>query len=176
MKAAIRRAAQSDPFHDMLGYHLRRLSVLAMADLTQSLAPLELKPADASILFVIASNAGITQSAAGKALGILRANMAPLIASLAKRGLIEREPMDGRSHAMRLSALGQATCRQAKDITRDHEHRLFGNLSRAAHARMIAQLHALWERKAEDQASLVRQARATRNLDPRQGNAGPATP
>jgi len=52
----------SDPFDDLLGYHLRRASVVAMADLAEALAPLKLKPAHASILFVVASNAGVTQS------------------------------------------------------------------------------------------------------------------
>jgi DNA-binding MarR family transcriptional regulator len=144
MIKAAERLARSEPFDDLLGYHLRRVSALAMADLAEALAPLKLKPAHASILFVIASNAGITQSDVGKTLGILRANMAPLIASLVKRGMIKREAMDGRSHAMRLSALGQTICRQARDITQDHEVRLFGGLSRAARARMIDQLHALW--------------------------------
>jgi DNA-binding MarR family transcriptional regulator len=150
-KATEREAMHSDPLEDMLGYHLRRLSVLAMSDLTQSLALLRLTPAHASILFVIAAHAGITQSDVGKMLGILRANMAPLVALLIKRGLIKREAADGRSHAMRLTALGQTVCRQARDIAKDHEHRVFGDLSRAARARMIAQIRPLWQRKGKEE-------------------------
>src|ERR1700685_109043 len=112
---------ESDVFGQLLGYHLRRLSVMVMADLTKSLSPLGLKPADASILFVIAAKPGITQSDIGKVLGILRANMAPLIAGLVTQGLIEREPVDGRSQALRLSAAGQSLCRQAQSATRSHE-------------------------------------------------------
>src|SRR5882672_1084692 len=155
-KATERRAGQSDPFDDMLGYHLRRLSVLAMADLTQSLEPLKLTPAHASILFVIAANPGITQSDVGKMLGILRANMAPLIALLVERGFIKREAVDGRSHAMRLSALGQTVCRQARDIAKDHEERIFGDLSRAARARMITELNELWRKNGKDQTPPTR--------------------
>lgn len=144
-KKTPRPARESDPFDNLLGYHLRRLSVLVMTDLTESLAPLGLKPADASVLFVIASNSGITQSEVGRTLGILRANMAPLMAALVKQGLIEREPVDGRSQALRLSAAGHAVCRQARIATKEHEERLFGTLSRTDHARMVAQMRELWQ-------------------------------
>jgi DNA-binding MarR family transcriptional regulator len=141
-------ARETDPFDSMLGYHLRRLSVAAMTDLAGSLARLGLKPVDASILFVISSHSGITQSEVGRSLGILRANMAPLIAGLTKKGLIEREPVDGRSQALRLSTRGRALCRQAREATRQHEDRMFGTLTPAARARMISQLRALWQAKS----------------------------
>jgi len=135
---------RSDPFDDLLGYHLRRMSVMVMADLTEVLSQLGLKPADASILWMIGAYPGITQSDAGKALGILRANMAPLIARLLDRGLIEREPVDGRSHALRLSSTGLDLCRRARSAATGHEDRLFKSLSRTARAQMISQLRALW--------------------------------
>ena len=47
-------------------------------------------PVEASILFVIGSQPGITQSDIGKVLGILRANMTPLVAALITQGLVER--------------------------------------------------------------------------------------
>lgn len=136
--------AETAYFDELLGYHLRRLSVLVMSDFADSLAPLKLKPTDASVLMMIESNPGITQSEVGKALGILRANMAPLIGTLVRRGLIERERVDGRSQAMRLSGSGQSLCRQVKSITREHEKRLFGKLSDAAKTRLIAQIRGLW--------------------------------
>ena len=144
-KASAPVARQSDTFDDLLGYHLRRLSVLVMADLTESLAPLGLKPADASVLFVIASTPDITQSGVGRLLGIRRANMAPLIAALISQGLIDREAADGRSHALRLSAAGQLLARRAKQATRAHEDRLFGSLSKTARHRLIEQLRGLWQ-------------------------------
>jgi DNA-binding MarR family transcriptional regulator len=136
-----------DPFDGLLGYHLRRLSVMVMADLADALSPLGLRPADASILWMIGAFPGITQIDVGKALGILRSNMAPLIANLLSRGLIERQPVDGRSHALRLSSAGQDLCRRARNAATGHEDRLFKTLSRAARARMISQLRALWTDK-----------------------------
>jgi DNA-binding MarR family transcriptional regulator len=136
---------EANVFDSLLGYHLRRMSVVVMTDLTQALSPLDLKPADASVLFVIAANPGITQSEVGKALGILRANMAPLIGALLKRDLIEREPVDGRSQALKLSSAGRSLCARAKLVTQEHENRLFGTLSANARNRLIAQLRELWD-------------------------------
>jgi DNA-binding MarR family transcriptional regulator len=143
-KSAKMPAGGPDPFEHLLGYHLRRLSVLVMADLTEALSSLGLKAADASVLFMIEANPGITQSDVGKALGILRANMAPLIAGLLGRGFVEREPVDGRSHALRLSAAGLGMCLRAKSAIARHEDRVFSTLSPGSRARMISQLRGLW--------------------------------
>jgi DNA-binding MarR family transcriptional regulator len=141
--------ASVDAFDDLLGYHLRRLSVKVMADFSGALKPLGLNPADASILFVINTNPGITQSDVGKTLGILRANMAPLIAALVQRGFVERETIDGRSQALTLTSSGAATCRQARTAARTHEDRMFGALAETTRLRLIKQIRALWQRDDE---------------------------
>ncbi len=137
-----------DPFDGLLGYHLRRLSVLVMADLTEALAPLGLKPAEASVLYVVGATAGLTQSDIGKILGIQRANMAPLMAGLTQRGLVERDRVDGRSQALKLTEAGQAARAQAWVVNQAHEARLFGVLGKPARTRMAAQLRALWQENA----------------------------
>ena len=140
-----RTAIPSDPLDSLVGYNLRRLSVATMADLAESLKPLGLKPTTAALLFVVGANPGITQSDAGKVLGVLRANMAPLVAGLAKRGLLERERRDGRSHGLQLSAAGRTLQRSAWKLTQAHEDRLFGRLSVAARSRMTMQLREIWQ-------------------------------
>jgi DNA-binding MarR family transcriptional regulator len=135
----------ADPFEGLLGYHLRRLSVLVMADFTEALAPLGLKPAEASVLYAVGAATGLTQSDIGKTLGIQRANMAPLIAGLMRRGLVERDRVDGRSQALRLTAAGQAARAAAWAANQLHEDRMFGTLNTQARARMAAQLRALWQ-------------------------------
>jgi DNA-binding MarR family transcriptional regulator len=142
-----------DPFEKMLGYHLRRASVAVMSDITRALAGLKLKPADASVLFLVGSNSGLTQSEVGRALGILRANMAPLTAALVRQGLIVRRRVDGRSQALQLSAAGEAVCRQAWSMTLAHEERMFSAMSKAARRRCIEELRGVWQGRGgpEDQ-------------------------
>jgi DNA-binding MarR family transcriptional regulator len=138
-----------NPCDGLLGYHLRRLSVLVMADFTEALAPLGLKPAEASLLYVVGAQAGLTQSDIGKVLGIQRANMAPLIAGLMQRGLVERDRVDGRSQALRLSPAGEAARAAAWEVNRVHEARMFGTLSEAARGKMAAQLRGLGQGQSE---------------------------
>jgi DNA-binding MarR family transcriptional regulator len=135
----------ADPFEGLLGYHIRRLSVLVMADIAETLAPLGLKPSEASVLYAIAAAAGLTQSDIGKALGIQRANMAPLIAGLLRRGLVERDRVDGRSQALRLTAAGEAARAAAWTATQAHEERIFGALGRTARTRLARELAGLWQ-------------------------------
>jgi DNA-binding MarR family transcriptional regulator len=139
----------SSPVDGLLGYHLRRLSVLVMADFTEALAPLGLKPAEASVLYTVGAQAGLTQSDIGKILGIQRANMAPLIAGLMQRGLMERDRVDGRSQALRLSKQGEVARAAAWAANLAHEERMFGDLEKAERKRMMAQLSELWRRHSE---------------------------
>lgn len=133
-----------DPFEGLLGYHLRRLSVLVMADLTDALAPLGLKPAEACVLYTIGATAGLTQSDIGKMLGIARANMAPLMAGLSVRGLVERDRVDGRSQALKLTHAGEESRASALAANQAHEARIFGVLGKPARARMALQIRSLW--------------------------------
>jgi len=137
--------AETDPFAGLLGYHLRRLSVLVMADFAEALAPLGLKPAEACVLYAVAAGAGLTQSDIGKMLGIARANMAPLIAGLMKRGLVERDRVDGRSQALRLSEAGEAARAAAWAANLAHEERMFGRLGGRERAVLAAELRGLWQ-------------------------------
>jgi DNA-binding MarR family transcriptional regulator len=142
-------AGIADPFEELIGYHVRRLSVKVMTDFANELKPLDLNPADASILFVIGSNPGVTQSLVGKILGILRPNMAPLVGSLVRRGYVRRESINGRSQALLLTAEGLAACRQATAAAKAHERQIFGSLSPPARQKLITQLRALWQRERE---------------------------
>lgn len=156
-------AAAHDPLESLLGYNLRRLSVATMADFAESLGPLGLKPAAASVLFVVGANPGITQSDAGRLLGVRRANMAPLVAALTKRNLLERERRDGRSQGLQLSAAGCALRRRAWKVATAHEDRLFGTLSRAARSRMLEQLRVLWKSRVSDAADAAAPGEALPN-------------
>lgn len=49
-----------DPLESLLGYYIRRLSVLVMADLSDALAVHQLSPADASILLSIGARPSTT--------------------------------------------------------------------------------------------------------------------
>ncbi len=136
------RAAKSidNPLADHAGFHLRRASSVIMADLSERLAQLDLRPADASTLILIGANPGITQSKIGADLGIQRANMAPMAARLIERGLIVGAPVDGRSTGFRLTTEGEAVTAGARARMDQHDARFMGALPAGQRRELIAVL------------------------------------
>jgi DNA-binding MarR family transcriptional regulator len=108
---------------DRMGYLLRRASGMMMADLGASLATIGLRPVEGTILLLVKGRPNCTQSELGRALGIKRANMAPLMATLVKKGLIDRFPADGRSQALTLSDAGERLSVEVEAIIDAHEAR-----------------------------------------------------
>jgi len=119
---------ESSPLEGLLGYQLRRASSAVMADFAQGLARVELKPSEASVLLLIENQPHATQSEIGRVLGIKRANMAPLVASLDKPALLERG--DQRRH-------------EARTAVEANEARFFGRLSLPQREQLAALLAAL---------------------------------
>jgi DNA-binding MarR family transcriptional regulator len=132
-----------DPMSDYPGYLLRRASALAMARLAKQLKALHLNPTDATVLNVIDANPNSKQSEIGRVLDIARANMAPLISRLAERGLIERQPVDGRSHGLILSRSGRALIPRIKSAFAEHEAALVKNISTSQRRAFTAALRAM---------------------------------
>lgn len=110
-----------NPLEDFLGYQLRRASTVMMAHLAATLGDIGLRPTEASVLMLIDENSGCTQSDLGRALGIKRANMVPLMARLGQRDLVERAPVDGRSHALSLTPAGKLAVREVRRKISAHE-------------------------------------------------------
>lgn len=133
-----------DPLKDYPGYALRRASVAAMAELARKLAVLDLRPTEATVLVVIAANVKITQSELVKMLDMASANMAPLVSRLEARGLIEREPVDGRSQGLSLSTAGHGFVARVKKIIDAHEDGLLAKLPASQRGAFVAALRALW--------------------------------
>lgn len=132
-----------NPLAGHVGFHLRRASAAVMADLAGQLAEIALRPAEASALMLIAANPGVTQSKVGRALGIQRANMAPMVARLAERGLIAGAPVDGRSTGLSLTAEGSAIAAQARSRMEQHDARFMGDIPPGERDALIARLAAV---------------------------------
>jgi DNA-binding MarR family transcriptional regulator len=136
-----------NPLDDLLGYQLRRASAAMLADLAEALGDFHLRPTEVSVLLLIEANPDITQSEIGRVLGVKRANMAPITATLTERGLIERAQANGRSQALRLSADGAAMAMDARARIHDHEDRFFGKLPDSARAALLPVLRSIWNER-----------------------------
>jgi DNA-binding MarR family transcriptional regulator len=106
-----------------LGYFLRRLQVSVFKDFIRTLAPMDVRPAQYSVLLLVEANPGRSQAAIGQALDIERARLARLLHGLEGRGWIERRAAngDGRSHSLYLTRAGEKALVRIKALTARHE-------------------------------------------------------
>lgn len=93
---------------DALGYRLRRAQISVFQRFLATFDALQLRPAEYSVLQLIADNPGRKQTAIAEILGIKRANFVTLIDTLQYRGLVERRPSldDRRANALHLTKEG----------------------------------------------------------------------
>lgn len=114
----------------LLDFKLRRAQLLAFQDFSESLAKLKLRPAEFSVLAMIARYPGQKQTTIAEMLGIKRANFVFLMDSLETRGLAERrkERNDRRSHSLHLTQEGVRFVKQMTTLRQEHEDRLITRL------------------------------------------------
>jgi DNA-binding MarR family transcriptional regulator len=134
----------NDPLLRFPGYALRRAANATAADLSARLAAVELRQSDASLLMLVASNPGATSSALGRALGIERANMVPLLKRLEEAKLVEREAIDGKSQGLRLTAEGQRRLGEARAIIEAFEDELLARVPSEHRDHLLPALNAIW--------------------------------
>ncbi len=125
------------------GYALRRAATAMSAEIAERFATVGLRMSEASILMLIAANAGISAAQIGRALGIKRANMTPLIAGLEAQGWISREARDGRSMGLALTKTGIHKAAEASRISDEHEANLLSRVPAAHRDHLLPALQAL---------------------------------
>jgi DNA-binding MarR family transcriptional regulator len=112
-----------DVLNEHLGYFLRRLQVEVFKDFIRTLSVLDVRPAQYTVLVLIASNPGRSQAEIGEALNIERAGLAKMLNELETRGWILRlaAANDRRSHSLFLTPKGKKSLNRIKTIASDHE-------------------------------------------------------
>jgi DNA-binding MarR family transcriptional regulator len=133
-------------FDAHLGYQLRRASAAVLGRLASALAPFGLRITEATVLLLVDENPDATQSALGRRLGIHRANMAPLAAGLAERGLIERSRTEGRAQGLRTTPAGQGLAAQIRRCMEAQDAEVAPALPPQARAALIELLKQMWQR------------------------------
>jgi len=131
-------AVRMGPLGGLVGYRLRRASAAMGADYSEAMQALGVRQVHFGMLSVIAENPGIGQGVLGRALGIQRANMVPLVTVLVERGLVLREvsPADRRALELRLSPAGETLLEACMAQIRMHEDRMLGGFSAEERAQL----------------------------------------
>ena len=141
-------ALQMGELSDHLGYALKRAQLKIFEDFLRCVAPLQLTPAQFSVLLLLDKNPGRNQTEIANTLGILRPNFVAMLDGLESRELCVRmrSTNDRRSHVLMLTDKGRAVLARAKKlVATKHEARLnelLGSSNRAALLTMLAKIAA----------------------------------
>ena len=111
---------------------LAQLGAHATARLNCRLAVLELVPAHAGILKILAGTPGMSQCTLARALGTLPSRMVGYLDELESKGLLERRlhQSDRRNHALHLTKAGRAAYRATSRLAQEHQQALLAGLSK----------------------------------------------
>ncbi len=114
----------------IVGYKLRRAQLVVFHDFLQTFARMKIRPAEFSVLSMIARTPGLKQTEIAEALGIKRANFVALMDGLEARGLADRRKggADRRSHALHLTPEGERFFRKMLVVWHEHEDRMIDRL------------------------------------------------
>ncbi len=128
-----------DGLTDHLGYLVRRAQLWIFQDFIRTLAVVDIRPAQYSVLTVIKANPSLSQMSLAHALNIERARVVHLIDTLEARRLVRRQPSphDRRSHALYLTAEGRRTLVRVKELAARHERRLADKVGTANHKTLL---------------------------------------
>lgn len=131
--------------NNLAGYRLRQVSNAFMSDFAAAMTGTGMRPVQVSILSVVDENPGVRQGEIGRALGVARANMAPLMAELEGMKLLERIPdeADRRAVSVFLTKSGQAMLKNCKARIRAHEHRTLGRLTESERKTLLRLLNKI---------------------------------
>ena len=130
---------------DLVGYNLRRAQFAVFQDFMQTLAGLALTPGQFGVLEIVASNPGMKQTDLANALNVDRSTVVGVIDRLEERGLLERAAAanDRRSHALHLTAAGEALLGEAKLLVARHEAAITAGLSASEKAQLVRSLQRI---------------------------------
>ncbi|HZE54340.1 MAG TPA: MarR family transcriptional regulator [Bradyrhizobium sp.] len=147
-KEGIDNATQDTPIQlgelaGLLGYSLKRAQLKIFEDFLRCVAPLQLTPAQFSVLLLLDRNPGRNQTEIANTLGILRPNFVAMLDGLESRDLCARmrSTYDRRSHILVLTEKGRVVLARAKKlVAAKHEARLNELLGPANRATLLGML------------------------------------
>ena len=145
------RTHPDDTLDAQVGYNLRRASAFALNDFAVEMADVSLRPVTYGMLALIDEKPGIRAAELCRLLGMKSANMAPLLAELEERGLVERDDhaQDKRVQVLTLTRAATEAMPAWRRQVRRHEDRFLHRLTKKERATLLRLLRLIWTDEAE---------------------------
>ncbi len=143
--------APEDRLDAQIGYNLRRASALALNDFAVEMADAALRPVTYGMLALIDERPGISAAELCRLLGMKSANMAPLLAELEERGLVERDDhaQDKRVQVLTLTKAASEAMPAWQLKVRNHEDRFLQRLTKKERATLLRLLRLIWSEEID---------------------------
>lgn len=142
----VAKTAPDDLLDAQIGYNLRRASTVALNDFGVEMADAALRPVTYGMLALIDERPGISAAELCRRLGMKSANMAPLLAELEERGLVERDDhaQDRRIQVLALTKAAKAAMPAWRRQVRRHEDRFLQRLTKKERTTLLRLLRLIW--------------------------------
>jgi DNA-binding MarR family transcriptional regulator len=133
----------------LVGYNLRRSDVYMREQFIRTLADWNIRPAQYSVMTLIAANPSVTQSGIAEALSIQRPNLVGIVMRLEKRGLIRRvvSESDRRSQVLSLTPRGRSLLEELNGVIAAMDRRVTSCWTDAERSTLVSLLQRLWHQK-----------------------------
>lgn len=140
------KAASLNQLNDVIGYHLRRASMLDLKGVAKVLDPIGVRPVSLSVMRCIVERPGVSSAEICRKLSLQRANIVPLLAELEQRGLFLREtdPSDHRVQRLRATRKGEDEAEAWMKLVSVHEEKMLRGFSQEERAELRRLLAKLW--------------------------------
>ncbi len=134
-----------EPLADYPGYLMNWVANRSRRSFVEALAPLGLRPQQYGLLAIAASHPGVAQQRLAELAQIDPSSMVALLDELEAAGLAERRPYDEdrRKRAIHLTAHGERTLAQAREVAKQVGGDLLAPLTVAERAEFTRLLHKL---------------------------------
>lgn len=131
----------------LVGYNARRAALSIIEVFVERMGVYELKVVEFSVLCLVAHNPGITSRQLCSALEVMPPNLVGLVATLERRGLIERRPhpSDGRAVGLHLTDEGAGLTARAEHTARDLEIDATSRLTATERQTLIRLLQKIYD-------------------------------
>ncbi len=144
---SVQGAVDTSYLRTLVGYNARRAALSIIEVFVERMGVYELKVVEFSVLCLVAHNPGVTSRQLCAALDVMPPNLVGLVATLERRGLLERRPhpSDGRAVGLHLTDEGAELTARAEHTARDLEIDATARLTAAERQTLIRLLQKIYD-------------------------------
>lgn len=131
------------PLQSLLGYQLRRADIAMRQAFTRDIVNVfHLRPVEFSVLVLLKHNSQVTHKRLSQALDVAPSNMVAVVGRLKKDGLLTRarNPSDGRSIILKLTAKGETLEGRIRTAVEDMEADILADWESEKHEQLLGLL------------------------------------